>query len=64
MKNKIANLPLATKALLATPAALLLVMLIITTPMIGVPLAAILLLFFRPELLSLRWWKSFLRQGP
>lgn len=58
MKQKLSDLPLATKALLATPAALLLVMLILTTPMIGVPLALILLLVFRPELLSPSWWRN------
>ncbi|QDC10973.1 hypothetical protein FHY55_17805 [Oceanicola sp. D3] len=64
MKEKLSNLPLATKALLATPAAVLLVLLILTTPAIGVPLAVILLLVFRPKLLSPRWWREFLRQGP
>ncbi|MBY6046080.1 hypothetical protein KUV38_00370 [Vannielia litorea] len=61
MKDKLAQLPLATKAVLITPAALLLVLLVITTPALGIPLVLALLAFACPHLFSPRWWKSLAR---
>ena len=63
MKKKLAQLPLSQKVLLATPAALLMILLILSTPLIGVPLAATLLAVFRPELLRPEWWREQLRDG-
>ncbi len=58
MKQKLSQLPLATKVILATPAAVLLVMLLLTAPLIGVPLVVIVLLVLRPELLTPGWWRA------
>ncbi|SIN75039.1 hypothetical protein [Vannielia litorea] len=56
MRQNLANLPLATKVVLIVPAALLLVLLILTTPFLGVPLALAFVAFLQPHLLSPRWW--------
>ena len=58
VKQKLSRLPLATKVILATPAAVLLVMLLLTAPLIGVPLVVIVLLVLRPELLNPGWWRA------
>ncbi|MFY0636165.1 MAG: hypothetical protein JXQ91_20310 [Vannielia sp.] len=59
MKHTLASLPLGTKIMLIVPTALLLVLLVLTTPLLGVPLVLVLLVALRPELLSPTWWKSF-----